>query len=389
MSYDFELEDILNSVNKRKNDTPEQPSASEVEPPKASLNDILSEKRERGAEINEALLPSEQAIDEITAPESKPSETEPAEKEKKGVKLSLAPPKFILGAADKAKAIGFKKIGIIICAVLVVILGIFGGIKIADYAKTAYIKEYEDKYKIDFPDGILKEFCDEYGKDQSIVGSLDISDTKTEKLKVYSKYRKSNALLEKGGDIYSGQHIRAIALDDGTADIESVYSTPEGYLSASQEVTFNTIFGTEKYQVVAAYYTNTKPEDDRDYVFPYNTYGTLTKKSFYQFQDRIRNRSLYDTGFKLLEQHYILSISAPSDFMKDFRFVIVCVKTDEDFSKIKKAEANTRIYYPQVWFDKNNQQNPFYLTGKWYPEIIVDSNGKTKQLTAKDFEQES
>ena len=277
-----------------------------------------------------------------------------------------------------------KKIGIIACAIIAAIALVFAGIGIVNYAKTAYIRSYEKKYNVDFPDGILKEFCDEYGKDQSFSGTLSIEDTSTN-VKVFAKQKDGAALLDNGSDVKQDQHIRAISIDKSLGDIESVYATPEGFLKSSQKVTFKTLFGEEEYRVVAAYYTNTKPEDDAGYVFPYNTYGNLTEKSFYHFQDRIKTRRQYDTKYILLQENYILSISAPSDFMPNFRFVIVCIKTEDKFEKSKTAEPNKRVHYPQIWYDKNKQQNPFYLAGKWYPEIVLP-DGKTKQLTIEDFQ---
>ena len=366
MSYENDFDEILKTINKR--DSEEKTQEQEV--PKA--------------DENEPLVPMKE-----TTPEVKPEEEKAEESEKNEKKLivSLEPPEAIKGFGKKLSQFGFKKIAIIAAAIVVLIVGIFAGIKIADYAKVAYIRDYEKKYQVDFPDGIEKKFCDEYGKDQSFVGTLTSKEAKLEKVKVFSKYRMGDALLEKGSDIFHAQHIRAISLDEGVGDIEGAYSTPEAFLSSSQKVVFETLFGDEEYQVVAAYYTNTNPDDDDGYVFPYNTYGNLTEKSFYHFQDRIKNRRLYDTGYKLLEQNYVLSISAPSDFMKDFRFVIVCVKADDGFEKSTKAEPNAKIHYPQIWYDTNNQKNPFWLSGDWYPEIVVDSNGKTKQLTRKDFEE--
>ena len=370
MSFDYELEDILNSVKK-------------------NGDGDGNEKMSNGDEIKtqEPLEPPKKRKESPDEEKSEPVKEEKTEKAVKNkINVSFEPPKLLKDFFKKLGDFGWKKIGIIACAVLVVIVGVFAAVKISDYAKTAYIRKYEKIYKIDFPDGIAEKFCDEYGKNQSVVGRITSDDAKLDGVMVYSKYRKGKALLEKGSDIYHAQHIRAISLDENVGDIESAYKTPAAFLSSSQKIKFETLFGDEEYRVVAAYYTNTNPKDDDGYVFPYNTYGTLTKKSFYHYQDRIKSRRLYDTGFKLLEQNYILSISAPSDFMKDFRFVIVCVKTEDKFEKANKAEPNKRIHYPQVWYDKNKQKNPFYLAGDWYPEIVVDSNSTTKQLTRKDFE---
>ncbi len=375
MDFDFEIEDILNSVKENKPDNKsEKPSPSTpIAPPKADLKTQMETPDISAFEAEERVGKSAgKAIEE------------PEKKEK--VRLSFSPPEPILKVFDKLKAFGLKKVGIILCAVLVLILAVVGAVKIAEHSKTGYIKKYEKQYHVDFPDGILKEFCDLYGEDQSFSGTLTIKDTDTNEIKVYSKANGGSALLEKGSDVKEKQKIRAIAIDKSLADIESVYSTAKGFMNASQEVTFKTLFEEEKYRVVAAYYTNTRPEDDAGYVFPYNTYGNLTKGSFYQFTDRIKTKSLYDTGYKLLNENHILSISTQSDFMPDFRFVIVCVKCEDDFEKAETATVNNKVYYPQVWYDKNKKKNPYYLAGKWYPEIFVSDSGATKKLTMEDFQ---
>ncbi len=375
MDFDYELEDILNSVKeKNSREKSEKPSISEpIAPPKADLKTQMETPDISAFEAEERVVKS--AGKDIE---------KPGKKEK--VRLSFSPPEPILKAFERLKAFGLKKVGIILCAVLVIVLGIVGAVKIAEHSKTGYIKKFEKQYHVDFPDGILKEFCDLYGEDQSFSGTLTIKDTDTNELKVFTKSNSNSALLEKGSDVKEAQKIRAISVDKSLADIESVYKDAKGFMNASQEVTFKTLFEEEKYRVVAAYYTNTKPEDDGGYVFPYNTYGNLTKGSFYQFTDRIKRKSLYDTGYRLLNENHILSISTQSDFMPDFRFVIVCVKCDDGFEKAETATVNNKIYYPQVWYDKNKQKNPYYLAGKWYPEIFVSDSGATKKLSAKDFQ---
>lgn len=346
------------------------------------VDDVLNSIKNNENKNSNGFGPSEDLLNKLNAiREEKPYETPEPPKDESDEKKK---PFEFLKEVDIFKNVDFKKVGIIFCAFLVLIAVIFGGIKIVNHAKTGYVKEYEKKYNIDYPDGILKEFCDEYGKDQSLAGNLVIEDTSTD-VRVYSKEKDGCALLEKGSDVKHEQHIRAIAIDKKLADLEEFYSTPEGFLESSQKVTFKTLLGEEEYRVVAAYYTNTNPKDDNGYVFPYNTYGNLTQKSFHNFQDRVKTRSLYDTSYTLLEENYILSISVPSDFMQDFRFVIVCVKSDGKFEKSKTATPNERIHYPQIWYDKNKQDNPYYLAGHWYPEIVLP-NGKTKKLTIKDFQ---
>lgn len=292
---------------------------------------------------------------------------------------------FLLKLKNFLKRTLTKQI-LIAFGIIVLILAIgFGGVKLYQYSRVAYLKPYIEKYNIEYPDGILEEMCDAYGKNQTTLGRINISDTKTDRY-VLSVLRSDYAFLENGSDITKDQHFRAIRLNARDADLERVYSKPEGFLNSSQIVEFTTLFEKEQYKVVAAFYTNTKPEDDNGYLFPYNLYGNLTEKSFEDYKDRITHRALYDTGYEFLKEDYFLTLSVDSDFMEDFRFVVVCVKIDKDeFEKSKTAEPNDNVHYPQVWYDENEKNNVFIFSSKWYPEIYIDEENTTK-LSIDDFE---
>ena len=373
MDFDFELEEILSSFKESKKDKApdsEENAAKSVTP-----------------EVGKAEAPPPPKPVYYGA-ETAPAEPESKKKEKVRVSFRLPEPieRALKALSERIKKIPLKKAGLALGALLAAIALIFGAVKLVDYGKTAYIHKYEKKYNITFPAGIKKDFCDEYGKDQSFAGKIYIGDTSTEK-SVYANPSQDNAVLKKGSSVLEAQEVRSIALDKSYADLESIYSTPEGFKNASQKVVFETLFDEECYRVVSAFYTNTKAEDDDGYIFPYCAYGNLTEKSFRAFEDRIKSRRLYDTGFKLLYEHRILTLSVQSDFMPDFRFVVVCVKTKDNFKKSKTAIPNETIHYPQIWYDKKGEKNPFFLAGKWYPEIITDGGkGDTQQLTAEDFD---
>ena len=268
------------------------------------------------------------------------------------------------------KKYGTKKNLTILGAIILIPVLVICSIKVVDFARTAYLRPYIEKYNIEFPEGILEEMCDAYGKDQTVQGKIEIEDLK------YSSYvsdilKDDKAFLENDADISKDQHFRAVRLNDKAADIESLYSTDKLFLKSSQSVKFTTLFDEEQYRVIAAYYINTNPDDDSGYVYPYNFCGNMSKKDFESFVDRVTHRTLYDTGYEYDPEDYFLSVSAPSDFMEDFRFVIVCVKTDKrGFEKSKTAKPNEKIMFPQIWYDKNNEENPYRFAGKWHPKAI-------------------
>ena len=258
---------------------------------------------------------------------------------------------------------GLKISGIAVLIVAVV----FGSVKLINFSRTAYLRPYIEKYKIEYPEGILEEMCDAYGKDQSVVGKLEISDLSSEKY-ISSIITDNNLFLENGADFTKDQHFRAIRLARKDADLESIYSTADLFLKSSQAIKLTTLFDKEEYKVVAAFYTNTRSEDDNGYLFPYNFCGNM---DFEAYEDRIIHRALYDTGYEFSEEDYFLTLSVPSDFMEDFRFVVVCVKADKKgVQKSETATPNEKIHFPQVWYDANGEQNPYIFAGKWYPKAV-------------------
>lgn len=281
-----------------------------------------------------------------------------------------------------------KQFYIPVIAVALAVVVIFGGIKIYDYSKVAYLKPYEEKYSITYPEGISEKFCDMYGKNQYTAGSVEIPDTSTKKY-VFTQAYKDSPYIEQPVSLKRDYQNMAIHLDRDYADLESAYSTAESFIDSQQMIKFSTLFNDYTYKVVAAFYTNTVAEDDAGYIFPYNVCGTMTDKSFEAYKDRIQSRRLYDTGYNLNKSDHFLTLSVDSDFMDNFRFVVVCVRIGEDeaFEKSTTAVVNEKTHYPQVWYDKNKQENPYRFASKWYPELYTfKSSPKTTKQSVEDYE---
>lgn len=355
MNDDLELEKILSSIKKDRE----------------KLNELLSSQEPPTVQVDPV------SNDEII------EDCNQQEEPKKDVKANINERLLALLTIFRRTFIT-KQFGIIGLIILVIAVSTAAGVKVYNYNKTGYLNPYIEKYKIEYPEGILKQFCEQYGKRQTTVGALAIKDADTN-VYVTSEKTVGYAYAPDGTDVYHNQQFRAIDLN-GLSDIESIYSTKEGFLSASQIITFNTLFEKKQYQVIGAYYTNKNANDDNGYIFPYNIYGNLTEKSFTHFTDSIMHRSLYDTGYNMTYNHNYVSLYCDSDYMPDFVFVIVCVEIDKKFEKITTAQDKEKIHYPQIWYDKADEKNPYFLSGKWYPEIYTNVvSQKTKKLTARDF----
>ncbi len=147
------------------------------------------------------------------------------------------------------------------------------------------------------------------------------------------------------------------------------------------------MFKDYNFKIVGAFYTNTKAEDDNGYIFPYNVTEKMTASSASEYVSRLENRFIYNTGVNINRQDTLLTISCPTDYRKDFRFVVVGVMRENNDSKSTATEKD-EVRYPQVIFDGTGKNNPYKYAPKWYPEIIVTNNNgeqKTIQKTIDDY----
>ena len=397
MGFDPELEEILKSIKNKDATVESKTTPIDLPPPKKQGDLTLEEIPSKKAEPKKEELPAEKKQKKPTKKEeppvekpekeNKPVKEKPEKKQKpvkeKPEKKERAPKpkkekKAKAEAKSPVKSLCFK-IGCAAALVAIICAAVFF------VNKSMYLKKYEEKYAISFPKGIPEELCDYYGKNQTLAGSIIINDNESE-IPVFSSPADGEALFEKGSTVEKDQHYRAAAISARDADLEALYKTPEAYTASTQSFTFKTIYGEkEKYHVIAAYIINTRPEDDNGYAFPYNAYGNFTKESYRHYQDTITRRSLYDTGYKIKETDYCMTLSVPSDVMPFFRFVIVGVKVDK-VEKIAETKENKMIRYPQAYCEKLGIHNVFNFAYKWYPEIIINPDtGDTKQLTAEDF----
>lgn len=266
----------------------------------------------------------------------------------------------------------------LICVGAVALIGILA--IIINIASTAYLKPYEKKYGITYPKGIAEEFCDAYGQNKNVSAKITFGDGQLGEVFILNSDYQSGDHFDEGSAIDDDAQIKSISIESSSADIEGLYSKSKNYINSTQVVYLTDIYGKSKtYQTIAAYYTNTNPSDDNGYAFPYNACGTLTEDSFNSYEDRVMSRALYHTGYDMSYTDRYLSISADSDFMQDFRFVILCVEVDKIVTPYKEVTENEKVHYPQIWYDENNEHNPYWLAGQWRPVIYTDKAHKVSR----------
>jgi len=393
-----ELDEILKRIReeqaeKSKEETKTAQEQTDVSEPDAAEEEFLLTET---AEEIEPALPKEPETEEVQLCETAENDGEKAavdeadsEKTKQNFNTKIVRANIKTRLMPKVKAF-CKKVIIIrtliaLGVIAVIIAAVFGGIEYHEYQKTAYLRPYEQKYGIEYPDGILEEFCDLYGNDRTTAGKIIIEDSSTNV--VVSGGKNAEALMELGGTVLSDQHLRSVAIEDST--VEQYFSTPDAFLNSSQRVVFRTLFGDEEYKIAFVYYANTNPDNDNGYVFPYNSWGNMTYRSYLSYLDRVQTRSLFKTGTGIAYDDYLLSLNFPTNTEPDSRFVMLCVRTRDGvkFERSERTYENKMRRHTQAWYDENGEENIFRQAANWYPEIYTDAaKTKTKQLTAKDFE---
>ncbi len=145
------------------------------------------------------------------------------------------------------------------------------------------------------------------------------------------------------------------------------YKTIDGF-KAAPVINFNTLYKDYSWKVVAAFVTNAYEKDDNGYVFRYYFASLTTQDRFAAYLNEMSQRSLYDTGVDVLPTDKLLTLSTCSHEFEDARFVVVArlvrpgESTDVDISK---ATVNPSPRYPQAFYDKKKQKNPYKNASRW------------------------
>lgn len=157
-------------------------------------------------------------------------------------------------------------------------------------------------------------------------------------------------------------------MNDGTVfGALDKYKTIEGFKKAPV-ITFNTLYQDYQWKVIAAFVTNAYEKDDNGYVFRYYFTSLSTEERYAAYLNELAQRSIYDTGVDVLPSDKILTLSTCSHEFEDARFVVVArlVRPGESADvDLSRASVNSNPRYPQAYYDKKKQKNPFVNASQW------------------------
>lgn len=249
-------------------------------------------------------------------------------------------------------------------------------------------QELFTKYpSVEFPQGMNLKYAYLYAINPEIVGWIKINGTNLDvqvvqaadnekylKTDFYGKksrygcpyldYRSDAKYLNDNNVIY-GHH-----MSDGLmfSNLDK-YKTIEGY-KQSPIIQYDTIYQTYYFKIIAAFVTNSLPEDDNDYVFNYTVSDFSSDDSFMSFVEEIQKRSIFNTNVNVLPDDKLITLSTCSYEFQKARLVVVgrlCRENEEPTVDTSEATINPAPRYPQAWYDAKGMANPYKDAENWNP----------------------
>ena len=145
------------------------------------------------------------------------------------------------------------------------------------------------------------------------------------------------------------------------------YKTLAGY-KMSPVISFNTLYHDYQWKVFAVFISNSVPEDDNGYVFPYYFTALSSDQRKAEYLAELKQRSLYDTGVDVQVTDPLLTLSTCSHEFDDARLVVVArmVRQGESATvDTSRVTLNANPRYPQVYYDKKKLANPYATASRW------------------------
>lgn len=247
--------------------------------------------------------------------------------------------------------------------------------------------EFISKYpNVQFPEGMMQKYAYLYAINPDLVGwinvpgtmiNVQVVQTETNEAEYlhkdfygeysrygtpYMDYRNDPKYLNQNTTIY-GHHMQ-----DGLvfADLKK-YKTVEGF-KENPVFYFDTLYKKYAFKVYAVIISNAYEEDDNGYLFNYTIPNFKSGDHFMSYIAALDERKLYTTGVDIKPDDKLLTISTCTYEFDRARLAVVgrMVREGEDESvDVELAQPNPSPRYPQKWYDKKGQPNPYADAPRW------------------------
>lgn len=228
-----------------------------------------------------------------------------------------------------------------------------------------------------FPEGMKSEYSYFYSSNNDMAGWLKINNTNLD-VQVVQGYDNEYYLNKdfykndsKSGCPYIDYKNDILELDDNTIiygnnsynnlmfSVLEQYKTLEGYKNAPI-IEFSTLYKSYSFKVFAVFIATDSPISDNGFSYTVTDFSSDNK--FGEFINEVKQRSLINTDVSVQTDDKILTLVTTSREFDNARLVVMGRMVRENESSdvnIDGATLNTSPKYPQAWYDKKGESNPF------------------------------
>jgi len=252
--------------------------------------------------------------------------------------------------------------------------------------QTAWEKIKSQYPDVKFPAGMNVKYAKLYALNNEFVGWLSIPNTeinvqivqskdnekylKNDFYGEYSRYgcpfmdARNNIIKLNMNTIIYGHNMKDGLMFAALKD----YMKPEGFEKAPV-VQLSTLYGDYTFKIYAVFISNSKKEDDNDYLFNYNFIHLTSDEAFESYIKEVDQRKFYDTGVDIKPGDKLLTLSTCTYEFEDARFVVLArlLRPGENPTSHGKVTVNSTPRYPAIWYEIKKQDNPFEEAERWYP----------------------
>lgn len=194
---------------------------------------------------------------------------------------------------------------------------------------------------------ILPQYEALYEMNNDMAGWLSIEGTEIDYPVMYTPEDQNYYLhiAFDGSEAYSGSLFIGIYWDDSTNHTLihghnmkngtmfgtlQYYSLPD-YAAQHPTISFDTLYEKHEYTVIGAFFTHLFDDDSDEEGFRYYYYTDLSNEDTYNWYiEQVKEESLYETDVEVEYGMKVLTLSTCSYHVKDGRFVVVAVETNEN-----------------------------------------------------------
>ena len=238
-------------------------------------------------------------------------------------------------------------------------------------------KEALSNQSSSYPEGIKSEFSYFYNSNNDMAGWLKINNTSLDVQVVQGDnneyylnkdfYKNDN----KSGCPFIDYKNETVELDDNTIiygnnsynnlmfSVLEQYKTLEGYKKAPV-IEFSTLYKSYSFKVFAVFIATDSPINDNGFSYTVTDFSSDNK--FGEFINEVKLRSLINTDVSVQTDDKILTLVTTSREFDNARLVVMGRMVRENEStevNIDDVTLNTSPKYPQAWYDKKGESNPF------------------------------